>query len=295
MRFEKILFHTRFREMSLNALESLYELKKAGLKEVILAYIIPEEEVAFVPYGGYLKEHEEQLRAKATITFDQWRQSLAAQGIGSQARIEVGSPNAKLLSIAETEKVDLIITGRKKRTLLEKVYVGSHILDMLRRSPVPILMHKHLAHYELNGIARTRINDHPFTRPMLATDWSQPSENAAKALVAFKPVAETALITHVIDAKLAKGVDEAGIKALEAESQRRLTACCRDLEKEGIKAESHLALGPTVTEILKLSRTYNASLIVMGRTGKDWLQEYWLGGVSHRIAEISELPVLLVP
>ena len=34
---------------------------------------------------------------------------------------------------------------------------------------------------------------------------------------------------------------------------------------------------------------------VMGRTGKDWLQEYWLGGVSHRVAEMSERPVLIVP
>jgi nucleotide-binding universal stress UspA family protein len=36
-------------------------------------------------------------------------------------------------------------------------------------------------------------------------------------------------------------------------------------------------------------------MIVMGRTGKDWLSQYWLGGVSHRIAETSELPVLLIP
>jgi nucleotide-binding universal stress UspA family protein len=295
MRFEKILFHTRLREMSFNALESLFELKKAGLKEVILAYIIPQEEVAFVPYGGYLKEHEEQLRAKATITFDQWQQSLSDQGIDSQVHIEMGIPNAKLLAIAEAQKVDLIITGRKKRTLLEKVYVGSHILDLLRRSPIPILMHKYLAHYELDGITETRINDHPFLRPMLATDWSKPSQHAAKALVGFKEVAEKLLITHIIDAKLAKGVDEAGIQELEAESHRRLADCSRDLEKLGLKTESHLSLGPTVTEILKLSRNYNATLIVLGRTGKDWLKEYWLGGVSHRVAEISELPVLLVP
>jgi nucleotide-binding universal stress UspA family protein len=36
-------------------------------------------------------------------------------------------------------------------------------------------------------------------------------------------------------------------------------------------------------------------MIALGRTGKDWLSEYFLGGVSHRVAENSELPVLLVP
>jgi nucleotide-binding universal stress UspA family protein len=54
-------------------------------------------------------------------------------------------------------------------------------------------------------------------------------------------------------------------------------------------------MGRTVAEIIKMSRDYGATMIVMGRTGKDWFQEYWLGGVAHRVAELSELPVLLIP
>lgn len=60
-------------------------------------------------------------------------------------------------------------------------------------------------------------------------------------------------------------------------------------------AETGISIGKTVSEIIRQSRERKATLIVMGRTGKDWFQEYWLGGVSHRVAEISELPVLLVP
>ena len=63
----------------------------------------------------------------------------------------------------------------------------------------------------------------------------------------------------------------------------------------GIKAKSILSAGKTVQEIIRLSRSRGASMIAMGRTGNDWFQEYWLGGVSHKIAELSELPVLLVP
>ena len=36
MKFEKILFHTRFREMALSALEALLDLTKVGLKEEFL-------------------------------------------------------------------------------------------------------------------------------------------------------------------------------------------------------------------------------------------------------------------
>ena len=139
------------------------------------------------------------------------------------------------------------------------------------------------------------MNDHIYQRPLLATDWSAPSENALKAILSFKGVAEKVLITHVIGNKIAKGVGESDLKALEKESKTRLEAYCRVAEEAGLPAESHLSIGRTTPEIMRMSRDYKATMIVMGRTGKDWFQEYWLGGVSHRIAENSELPVLLVP
>jgi hypothetical protein len=35
MKIEKVLFHTRFRELAFNALEAVLELKKVGLKEIL--------------------------------------------------------------------------------------------------------------------------------------------------------------------------------------------------------------------------------------------------------------------
>ncbi len=45
-------------------METVLDLKNAGLKEMVLTYILPREEVSFVPYGGYLKE-EERLKETA--------------------------------------------------------------------------------------------------------------------------------------------------------------------------------------------------------------------------------------
>jgi nucleotide-binding universal stress UspA family protein len=103
------------------------------------------------------------------------------------------------------------------------------------------------------------------------------------------------LVVHVIGNKLAKGLDKHQVQALEHESEKRLDGYRQTLAQRQIEAEVHLAMGKTVIEILRLAREHEASLIVMGRTGKDWFQEYWLGGVSHRVAELSERPVLLVP
>ncbi|MFH1977132.1 MAG: universal stress protein [Pseudomonadota bacterium] len=295
MKFKKILFHTRFREMALGALEALLDLTKAGLKEVVLVHVIQREEVAFVPYGGFMKEKEAHMKKKAKDLFEQWQAVLSKKGVKSKIYIQTGVPNAVILEIAGKEKVDLIVAGRKKRSLFEKVYVGTHMLDLIRRSPIPILMDKYIAEYEQDGKIITRTNEHIFDRPMLATDWSQPSSNAVDALTGLKGLASNVIVVHNIGVKISKAMSPAQLQELKKESRRRLKEYCKRLTAAGLKAESHLSSGRTAHEIINLSRQYNASMIVLGRTGKDWLREYWLGGVSHRVAENSELPVLLIP
>ena len=295
MKINKVLFHTRFRDLALNALNAVLELKKAGLKEIILTSIIPRDEVAFVPYGGYLKDEEERLEEVARLRFEQWQDNIAEKGVDCKIRIETGVVNSKILSIAEEENVDLIVTGRKKRTTFEKIYVGSHVLDILRRSPLPVLMGKYMVQYEWEGEVLTQVNDHIFETPLLATDWSQPSENALEFIKSLKGLAQKAIILHNIDDKLSKGMEMTALKEMEEESKKRLETYSQKLNEAGVNTEICLSIGKTVYEIIRQSREHNASLIVMGRTGKDWFQEYWLGGVSHRVAEISELPVLLVP
>lgn len=295
MKIEKVLFHTRFRDLAFNGLEAMLELKKAGLQEVVLTYVIPREEVAFVPYGGYLQDEAEQLEEAARLRFEQWQEFISTKGLRSKVRIETGSLNGRILAVAEEEKVDLIVTGRKKRSALEKVYVGTHVLDIIRRSPRPVMMGKYMVQYEWAGEVLTRVNDHIFDRPLLATDWSKPSENALELIKSLKNLARKVVVVHNIGAKISKGLDVKALKTIEDESNTRLGDYCRRLEEAGLNAESYLSIGKTTAEILRQSREQKATMIVLGRTGKDWLQEYWLGGVSHRVAEISELPVLLVP
>jgi len=295
MKFEKILFPTKFGELDFNSLESLLELKKAGLKEIVLTFVIPKEDVAFVPYGGYLKDEEERLREEARIRFEDWQESVSEKGIETKIRIEVGTPIPKIMSIAEEEKVDLIVAGRGKRTEIEEVYLGSHTLGLIRRATIPILVSKYMVRFEREGELATQVNGRIFSNPILATDWSKPSEKAMEVLIALKGSVEKAMVAHIIEVKIAKGHDKSGLERLEKESEKRLNEYCDTLKKNGIKAESHLSSGKSTPEIIRVAREHKASMIIMGTTGKDRFKEFWLGSVSHRVAEESELPVLLVP
>ncbi|MEW6409588.1 MAG: universal stress protein [Nitrospirota bacterium] len=294
MKIEKILFTTKFRELTFNALESLFVLKDADLKEVVLSYIIPREDVAFVPYGGYLKKEEERLREETRMKFEDWQKALSEKGVDSKIIIEVGEPVPKILSIAEREKVDLIVAGRKKRTV-EKLHLGSCTLEILRRSPIPVLVNKYMVQFEWAGEIVTRINDRIFDKPLIATDWSEPSNRAFDLLLSLKNVVKEAAICHVIGEKILKGKDKSELYRLENENTERLERYCKILRNAGIKAEFHLSSGDTTSEILRIARELRASMIIVGTTGKDRLHELLPGSVSHRIADISELPTLLVP
>ena len=120
MRFESLLFHTRFRELAFNSLKSILELKSVGLKKVVLAHVIPHEDVAFVPYGGTLKDDLQRVKETARLKFNDWIQTIGDPQLSFHQRVEVGMTNAKILEMAEAEKVDLIVVGRKKRTTMER-------------------------------------------------------------------------------------------------------------------------------------------------------------------------------
>lgn len=295
MKLKKILFPTKFRELAFNSLESLLELKKVGLEEIVLTYIIPREEVGFVPYGGYMKDEEERLREQAQIRFSDWQDAISAKGVESKVVIEVGKPIANILRISKRENVDLIVAGRKKRTTLEKVYIGSATLELIRRSTVPVLVSKYMVQFEWQGEMITKVNDHIFKSPLLATDWSDPSEKGLKMLSSLKGLADKVLVGHVIGVKISKGRTKAELDRIEKESKERLDDYCKRLSNERMNAEPHLFSGRSAPEIMRMAREHKASMIVMGTTGKDRLKAFWLGSVSHRVAETSELPVLLVP
>ncbi|MBW1645357.1 MAG: universal stress protein [Deltaproteobacteria bacterium] len=295
MVIKKLLFPTKFQELAFNALECLLDMKKIGLEEIVLAHVIDREEVGFVPYGGYLKEEEIRMREEAQIRFEDWQKALVKRGLRSKIRIEVGNPIPEVLRIADEEGVDLIVAGRKNRSNLEKAHIGSHTLELMRHSSLPVLICKYMVQYERQGERVTQVNEHPFRRPLLATDWSPNSRKALTLAASFKGLAEKILVAHVIEAKICKGCDASEVERLKKESNERLAAYCRELEQQGLAAEAHLYSGPSVPALIDLSREQKATMIIMGTTGKDRFREFWLGSVSHRVAEFSELPVLLVP
>ncbi|MEW5909718.1 MAG: universal stress protein, partial [Thermodesulfobacteriota bacterium] len=91
MKIEKLLFVTKFEKLWFDALESLLDLRKAGLNHVVFLNVIEREKVAMQRGTGYRKTEEVKLREMANIRFIDWAEPLFEQGMEVGAYIVVGS------------------------------------------------------------------------------------------------------------------------------------------------------------------------------------------------------------
>jgi len=288
MDIKKLLFVTKFEELGFDALQSLLSLRKASLNHVVFVNVIERDRVAMHRGAGYLKEEEIRLRETANIRFIDWAEDLFEQGMEVGVYIVVGSLVSEVIKAAQKEDTDLIVIGRSQKGVLEHLYSGSDITELLRRAEIPVLVYKQLSE---TAIAIEK----PFERPLLAIDWSPASLSAVKYLKTLKDVTQELDIIHVVSQKKLKGTSAMGIQAIRKDTRKKLEEICDVFESEGIKADAHVYIGEPDEEIEKAAREHQASMIVLGSSGKTAWVERWLGSTPQSIAEKSIYPTLLIP
>ena len=198
MDIKKLLFVTKFEELGFDALQSLLSLRKASLNHVVFVNVIERDRVAMRRGAGYLKEEEIRLRETANIRFIDWAEDLFEQGMEVGVYIVVGSLVSEVIKAAQKEETDLIVIGRSHKGVLENLYSGSDITELLRRAEIPVLVYKQLSE---TAIAIEK----PFERPLLAIDWSPASLSAVEYLKTLKDVIQELDIIHVVSQKKLKG------------------------------------------------------------------------------------------
>jgi len=287
MKIKKLLFVTKFEELGFDALQSLLSLREVGLEHVVFVNIIERERVAMRRGTGYSKEAEIRLRETANIRFIDWAENLFEQGMEVGAYIVVGNLVGEVIKAAQKEEADLIVVGRSQKGVIEQLYAGSDITELLHRTSKPVLVYKYLSE---SSFALEK----PFESPLLATDWSPASLRAIDFLKELKGIIQKIHVVHVADQKQLSGSAMA-IQKTRKKIRAKLDEICQTFEAEGISASPHVYVGDPEQEIEKAARECQATLIVMGSSGKANWVERWLGSTPRNIAEKSDYPTLLIP
>ncbi len=288
MKIQKLLFVTKFQELSFDALRSLTNLRDAGLNHVVLFNVIERDRVAMRRGRGYWKEEEIKLRERANIRFIDWAENLFEEGMEVGVYIVVGSLVPEVIKAVEKEGTDLIVIGRPHKGVLEQLYAGSDVTELLKRAAVPVLVYKHISETVL-------VLEKPFKRIVMATDWSAASQRAVDYLKELHAIVEEIHVIHVVDEKQLTGDNSLAVQKTRKQTREKLDQICDIFEAEGIRAESHVYVGEPVEEIEKAARENQATMIVVGSSSKSSLSERWLGSIPRKIAEDTVYPTLLIP
>ena len=287
MDIKKLLFVTKFNDLSYNALQCMLCLRKASLHHVVLTHVIEREKVAMHRGLGYQKSEEIKLRETANIRFIDWAENLFEQGMEVGVYIVVGNLVTQVIEAARKEIPDLIVIGRSHKGLIDQLYTGSDIIEIVRQSSIPVLIYK-------PPTDKIDLEDNLFERPLLATDWSSASLRALEFLLPLKAVIKQVNLIHVASEKDLKG-SAMEIQKVRKESRNKLDDMVDRLAENGIDARGHVYVGDAEQEIERAAADFQASMIVLGSSGKSAWTERWLGSTPQIIAEKSAFPTFIVP
>jgi len=288
MSIKRLLYCTKFRDLSLQALKELFVLKKAGLEEIILLHIIPREDVSYVFPFGYLEEEANRLKEEAELRFEVWGKEIRASGLNYRTIIKVGDPVYDIPAVCEEEKVDLLVLGKKKR---ETLFVGSRTKEILKQVKVPTLVFK----YKLKEEDLEIENKNLFQRPLVAIDFSPPSLRALEFFYRLKDVFEQGTVVYVIPSAKVEGSDKMRMKALEEEMSQKLENLLKNYFENTEKVERLILLGEPQEIVLDLASEKEATLVILGRSEKTFIDRLFLGSVANYVLDRARTPVLLVP
>ena len=124
--------------MGFDALRSLLNLRDAALEHVVFVNVIERNRVAMRRGRGYRKEEEIRLRETANIRFIDWAETLFEEGMEVGVYIVVGSMVPEVIKAAKKEEADLIVIGRPTKGVIEQLYSGSDVTELLHRASTPI-------------------------------------------------------------------------------------------------------------------------------------------------------------
>lgn len=207
-----------------------------------------------------VKEHLESVKAMAL-----------QEEVNCETIIAHGEPHESIVEEAERRRVDMIIIGRRGTKGLQKLLIGEVAAKVIGYAPCKVLIVPRAA-----VIGPKKI--------LLATDGSGHSIAAAKEAIGIaKRCGSNIIILSSIRS--------------EEETENAKTNVEMVVEmakKEGIPAEGLIPKGRSYELIIETARERGADLIVMGKSGKKWLEKLFTGSATEKVISNAGCAILVV-
>jgi len=267
-RLEKLLLSSDGSEFSEGAIREAINFSKRCSSKLFAVSVIetnPEFETLapqlVEKMGKKTREHLESLKSRAS-----------KEGVECEILVHQGEePYQYIVEDAAKNNVEMIIMGRRGRTGLKRLMMGSVTAKVIGHAPCNVLVAPRAAKLECKNI-------------LVATDGSKYSDAAALEAINIAKRCGSNLTALSIAAK-SKNLPAA----------KKSVNKIKDLaEKEGIKVKALTLRGTPYEVIVKTAKEKNADLIVVGSHGRTGLSRLMMGSVTERVIGHASCAIMVV-
>ncbi|MDH5468890.1 MAG: universal stress protein [Candidatus Aminicenantes bacterium] len=281
---KKILWATDFSDEAQESLLYADAFAKAFKASIVALHVIPDFSAALYDAAYVIKgELVKKVAAVKKDAEEKLKTLQKAKGITFKNIVKEGTAAKVIIEVAEKEGVDLIVIGRRGMSAIEKLFIGSVANQVLRNSPVPILLTK-----KKTGVPR-------FKKLIVPTDFSEREEVERDfAWAIAKGFGAELTLLHVLELhdyefspRVLDDMMDSLLKRLKQRKKR---------EKTGIKIreEVYRAINAAIG-IVDYAETHNYDLIVISTCVQSKLERFFLGSTTEKVISYTHIPVFAIP
>lgn len=226
------------------------------------------------------REHLESVKAQAK-----------KEGVDITTSILEGEDSYNYISEeAAKNKISMIIMGRRGKTGLKRLVMGSTTARVIGHAPCNVLVVPRAAQVEFKNI-------------LVATDGSRHAaaaaseaigiakKNKGKLVVLAVVPSESMQPMDIVHSEMSRDVIAAKELSLAENSAKAVKAAA---QKEGVAVEAFIMGGRPADAIVQTAKEKNIDVIMLGSHGKTGVDKLLMGSVAERVIVLASCAVLVV-
>jgi len=280
-KYNKLLVAVDGSDSGRNALRQAFRLARDEKKWITVVAINPRYEGDLSLVG--VSNIKEVLKGPGEKILAEARRMAEEEKATIKTRLEEGGVFEKIIEVAEEEKCDLIIMGRRGMTRLERALMGGVTARVI-------------GHFRGRVLVVPRDTSLGWDNILVATDGSVYSEAAVEEAINYAQSYGGALkILSVVNVTDEFQAQAPGLVEKLVDRAKNNLEDIRDrASRAGVAAGIFVREGEPYKVITALAGQLNADIIIMGSHGRTGLTRIFMGSVTSRVIGHAPCPVMVV-
>jgi nucleotide-binding universal stress UspA family protein len=288
---KSILCPVDFSEFSVNAYEYAQSLAWHYKAQLFLQQVL----YSLKPLGFWdiYPDSYEEICRKRRADVEQQLQEFAKchtrTEIRPQCFAQDGSVTDLILSLAESQAVNLIVMGTHGLRGIDRLMLGSVTDRVLRRARCPVLAVRKPAHHVVGSVH----DPEPvhLRKMLLCTDFSDHAHHASKyALSMANEYGAELTLLHVLE----DVPPAADLRSATEKVVKQLEDSIAPETREACSVKVMVRTGKPYQQINQLALEAQIDLVIMGVRGRGALDTALFGSTTYRVIQLGSCPVLAV-